>query len=41
MTLTTLNSNLDANHWIVNYANHFDSNQKKLVIDANLFIFTW
>ena len=37
MTLTTLNSNLDANHGLVNDANPFNSNQLKLVNDANLF----
>ena len=36
MTLTPLNSNLDANHELVNDANPLDSNQMKLVNDANL-----
>ena len=36
MTLSTLNSNLDANHELVNDANPLDSNQMKLVNDANL-----
>ena len=39
MTLTPLNSNLDANHELVNDVNHLDSNQMimKLVNDSNLF----
>ena len=40
MTLTTLNSNLDANHQLVSDAYHFDSNQLKLVNDANLLTLT-
>ena len=35
MTLSTLSSNLDANHELVNDANPLDSNQKKLINDAN------
>ena len=34
MTLTTLNSNLDANHKLVNDAKPLDSKQMKLVNDA-------